>query len=158
MNHEGKEHAGLSQTFLAEEEVCAVLVLVLRVNTPDSSSLFQMTRVVWMFAEPHHWSVCRVQGAVGDTGECSVVPRQPVLGKPGASAGDSSGAKLVSPSCVKLSRVGYSLFLLPQHVLGLKCCAMLGFFSKIQVGSFNSFSAMTTYAKLSTAHLSHVSY
>lgn len=104
MNHEGKEHAGLSQTFLAEEEVCAVLVLVLRVNTPDSSSLFQMTRVVWMFAEPHHWSVCRVQGAVGDTGECSVVPRQPVLGKPGASAGDSSGAKLVSPSCVKLSR------------------------------------------------------
>lgn len=56
------------------------------------------------------------------------MPKQPVLEKPGASAGDSSGAKLVSPSCVKLSRVGYSLFLLPQQRSGVEVLCHAGVF------------------------------
>lgn len=46
--------AYLRKKFLAEEEVCAVLVLVIWVNTIETISLFQMTHVFRIFAEPHH--------------------------------------------------------------------------------------------------------
>lgn len=70
--------AYLRKKFLAEEEVCAVLVLVIWVNTPETISFFQMTHVFWIFAEPHHWFSWQGtvdEWAVSDIGEVQYYPK-----------------------------------------------------------------------------------